>query len=64
MRSRPSAGRLAPVVLSIALAGLAPAVPTVAAEGDEPLCADIAAEVGLDFRGAYGTTDLPTPWAR
>ena len=31
------------------------------ARGDDRLCVDVAAEIGLDVRGAYGTTVAPGP---
>jgi len=62
-KSVPRAARAAGGVLLVgaALASTSP-VRVAAAEPDpDGGCVDVAADVGLDFRGAYGTTMIPTP---
>jgi enediyne biosynthesis protein E4 len=64
---RPVGRRLRPiaasVVVLVALGGVFAAARFASAPNhpSQAMCADVAAQVGLDFRGAYGTTVIPTP---
>jgi enediyne biosynthesis protein E4 len=53
----------APVIVFVVLGGAIAAVRFASAQDhtSHVTCADVAAHVGLDFRGAYGTTVIPTP---
>jgi hypothetical protein len=43
------------------IGSLEPTRPARAADSTPNLCVNVAPNVGLDFRGSYGTTDLPAP---